>query len=191
MQNGDDSFSNFISASSSEEVKKEEDKSAKSEEESFFNQVAPTEKEKIKLTKDSILALYSNTPANNFNQFPPPTQMPYATNFAQPQPNFGGFPVQGNFQAPSGGAFGQWGAPAQPTQQYPLQQNTMQFPGQYQGAHFGQFQTGAQPTFNTAQAPNPFFSSNQNGIQQQLASLNLNSQSSGTAAPTLATNIWQ
>lgn len=117
--------------------------------------------------------------------------MPYATNFAQqPQPNFGGFPVQGNFQAPGGGTFGQWGAQPQPTQ-YPVQQNTMQFPGQFQGAPFGQFQTGAPPTFNNAgQVPNPFYG-NQNGVQQQLANLNLNSQSSSTAAPTLATNIWQ
>lgn len=53
----------------SKEEKKDVADPVKSEEESFFNQVVPSEKEKVKLDKDSILALYGNTPANNFNQF--------------------------------------------------------------------------------------------------------------------------
>lgn len=79
LQNGDDSFSGFLSASTEE---KKEEKPAttvdttKNEEESFFNQTVPTEKEKVKLTKDSILALYGSMPStNNFNQFQAPTQV--------------------------------------------------------------------------------------------------------------------
>jgi stromal membrane-associated protein len=205
LQNGEDSFSGFLSApSATEEAKKEEEKSAKSEEESFFNQIAPTEKEKVKLTKDSILALYSNTPANNFNQFQ--SQMPYQGNFPpQNFQSFGGYPQQQTFPvAQPGGQFAQWAGQSQfPVQgQMPATQ-VGQFPNQYQNGpsqQFGNFQSNGQfpatqfgqfqQSFNAAQTPNPFFA-NQNGLQQQFSNLSLNNPPAANAAPTLATNIWQ
>jgi stromal membrane-associated protein len=205
LQNGEDSFSGFLSApSATEEAKKEEEKSAKSEEESFFNQIAPTEKEKVKLTKDSILALYSNTPANNFNQFQ--SQMPYQGNFPpQNFQSFGGYPQQQTFPvAQPGGQFAQWAGQSQfPVQgQMPATQ-VAQFPNQYQNGpsqQFGNFQSNGQfpaaqfgqfqQSFNAAQTPNPFFA-NQNGLQQQFSNLSLNNPPAANAAPTLATNIWQ
>lgn len=77
----DDIFSTFFSAPQEKtaEVPKLEPKNdLKAEEENFFKQAAPTEKEKSKLTKDSILALYSQTPPTNLvNQFQPqPVQYP-------------------------------------------------------------------------------------------------------------------
>ena len=209
LQNGEDNFSGFLSApAANEEPKKDEEKSAKSEEESFFNQIVPTEKEKVKLTKDSILALYSNTPTNNFNQFQ--SQMPYQGNFpAQNFQNFGGFPQvqqQGFAVAQPVGQFAQWGSqsqfpvqgqmPAAPVNQFPVANQFQNGPGQFGnfpnnsqfpvGGQFGQFPQG----FNAAQTPNPFFA-NQNGLQQQFSNLSLNNQTSANAAPTLATNIWQ
>ncbi|KAL1513884.1 hypothetical protein ABEB36_003224 [Hypothenemus hampei] len=78
INNGEDqSFSSFISAPPATQnsgngnqtvadatvsEKKQIESAIKSEEESFFNQSLPTEKEKVKLDKDSILALYGNTP---------------------------------------------------------------------------------------------------------------------------------
>ncbi|XP_017778093.1 PREDICTED: stromal membrane-associated protein 1 [Nicrophorus vespilloides] len=89
LQNGDDSFSNFLSApapvAQASSEKKEDEKvidPAKSEEESFFNQTTPTVKGNVKLTKDSILALYGSAPINNFTQ--------PANNFQQPSHNFSG-----------------------------------------------------------------------------------------------------
>ncbi|XP_044742634.1 stromal membrane-associated protein 1 [Chrysoperla carnea] len=84
----DDAFSSFLSGPT-ESVKKVE--TDKSEEENFFNQPAPTEKEKTQLTKDSILALYGNTPKQQTNLF----QTPFPTNFQQagaafPPTAFGG-----------------------------------------------------------------------------------------------------
>ncbi|RZC35206.1 stromal membrane-associated protein 1-like [Asbolus verrucosus] len=208
LQNGEDSFSGFLSAPVNEEKKKDDEKSAKSEEESFFNQIVPTEKEKVKLTKDSILALYSNTQANNFNQFQQ-SQMPYQGNFpAQNFQSFGGFPQQQSFQmTPPVGQFvnAQWGQsqfaaqgqmPAAPVGQFPV---ASQF--QNGASHFGSFQNNGQfgaagqfaqfqQGFNPAQTPNPFFG-NQNGLQQQFGNLTLSNQPTANAAPTLATNIWQ
>lgn len=97
LQNGDDSFSGFLSAplttnAAKEEKKKDEPDPIKSEEESFFNQTAPPEKEKVKLTKDSILALYGSAPpVNTFNQFQnQPPQIPFQQGF-QPQQGFQNF----------------------------------------------------------------------------------------------------
>ncbi|CAH1953780.1 unnamed protein product [Acanthoscelides obtectus] len=87
IQNGEDNFSNFVSAQPKAD-EKESNTDVQKEEENFFNQVLPTEKEKAKLDKDSILALYANTPAtyNKFSQIP-----------GQPmvvQNAFSGFPQQ-------------------------------------------------------------------------------------------------
>lgn len=205
LQNGEDSFSGFVSVSvpSNIEEKKEEDKSAKSEEESFFNQIVPTEKEKVKLTKDSILALYSNTPTNNFNQLQ--NQLPYQGNFpTQNFQTFGGYPQQNFSTTQPVGQFAQWGTQPQfpvqgqvsaPITQFPA---SNQFPnGQGQFGNFSssnQFPTGGQfgqfqPGLNAAQTPNPFFG-NQNGLQQQFGNLSLNNPPAANVAPTLATNIW-
>lgn len=211
LQNGEDNFSGFLSAPTAvPEEKKDEDK-VKSEEESFFNQTAPTEKEKVKLTKDSILALYSNTPANNFNQFQ--KQMPYQGTFL-PQnglQNFGGtYPQQQNFTVPpQGGQFGptqvQWGGQPQfgvQTQvaaphQFPAANNQFQNGANQQ---FANFQNNSEVTqgspyghfahgFNASQPPNNFFA-NQNGLQHQFGNLTLNNQA-GANSTTVAPNIWQ
>lgn len=118
LQNGEDGFSNFLSAPSAKEEKIEESKvdNSKSEEESFFNQTAPTEKEKAKLTKDSILALYGNAPTvANFNPAYP-NQVPHAPYGGFPQQNFQNFSYQQN---------------------YPMQNGIPQFPPQ--NAYPGQF----------------------------------------------------
>ncbi|CAB3249647.1 unnamed protein product [Arctia plantaginis] len=105
----DDIFSSFFSAPQEKlpEVKPEELKpDLKTEEENFFKQAAPTEKEKSKLTKDSILALYSQTPSTNLvNQFNPvqpvqpvqPVSYPPFGNVFQQQ-NFSSIPVQNGMQ---------------------------------------------------------------------------------------------
>lgn len=170
----------------------------KNEEESFFNQIAPTEKEQVKLTKDKIMALYGNMPpANNFNTMYP-TQ---PTSFAPPAP------LQ-NYQAPAGFA-----PPA------PIQQNNHnQFQPFYQPAMPSQFQAsqtqyanvnGTQ-AFSNAQFPgvgqfptqnsafvgqsgaggNPFFGSQPGNVHQQFANLSLGKPAPASATP-LATNIWQ
>lgn len=121
LQNGED-FSGFLSAptatTTKEETKKDDD-TIKSEEESFFNQTVPTEKEKVKLTKDSIMALYGSTPVN-FNQFQAPAN--YAPVGGFPQQNF----PQQNLLAQQNGIAPQF-APVVP--QY--QQQFQRFP-QYQ-----------------------------------------------------------
>ncbi|EFA06570.2 stromal membrane-associated protein 1 [Tribolium castaneum] len=162
LQNGEDSFTGFLSAPPEETKKVEEDKAAKSEEESFFNQTAPTEKEKVKLTKDSILALYSNTPSFS--------QLPYQGNYPA---TFGGFPQQ------PVGQFAQWGQfPVQG--QVPAAAPVAQFPPAFPNQFPAQFQQGVNPP--AGQTPNPFFA-NQNGLQQQFGNLSLNNQPA-------ATNIW-
>nr|XP_023030204.1 gamma-gliadin-like [Leptinotarsa decemlineata] len=205
LQNGEDNFSSFVSApptAAKQPEKTETPDLTKNEEESFFNQVLPTEKEKVKLDKDSILALYANTPpTNNFNQFPQATYQQPAQNAFQ---GFGGFPQpqatfpmqNGITQIPPQWPQQQWGKqgqfPAQQQGQFlpnvtqPLAQfgNSQQFaafPQQPPAAnqfYQQQFQT---PGFN--QAPNPFFA-NQN-LQQQFSNLNLNNQTANTG------NVWQ
>ncbi|KAF7265180.1 hypothetical protein GWI33_021373 [Rhynchophorus ferrugineus] len=109
LQNGEDSFSNFISAATSQPVtpavtetplKIEETKTnlaAKTEEENFFNQTMPAEKEKVKLDKDSILALYGNGPTmpTSFIPFQNTMQYPASTGGF---PAFGAFPQQSSQQ---------------------------------------------------------------------------------------------
>lgn len=150
LQNGEDVFSGFLSAVPTEsspkpEKPKKESDPIKSEEESFFNQTAPSEKEKVKLTKDSILALYGTAPSvNNFNQFQNHTQqVPYQQGFPSQQnfPNLStsGFPQQ---------SFGvQNGIPQ-------FQQNQMhQFSGSFQGQQFSQMQWPSMPQPQQQQQP--------------------------------------
>ncbi|XP_028175392.1 actin cytoskeleton-regulatory complex protein SLA1-like [Ostrinia furnacalis] len=139
--NNDDIFSSFFSAPQEKpaEVKLEDSKAdLKVEEENFFKQAAPTEKEKSKLTKDSILALYSQTPSTNLvNQFNPAPAQPAYQGFGYQQP-FNTMPAQNGMQfnqfQPMNNQFQQPFAP--PTQQ-PLP--NQQFP------QTNQFFSGQQP----------------------------------------------
>lgn len=138
LHNGDDNFTGFLSAPTKEEKKTEEADASKSEEESFFNQTAPLEKEKVKLTKDSILALYGNTPTNNFAYQNSVGQVPYQTNF----------PGQNAFQNVN--AFAPTGFPAQNGLQYPINSNIP-----IAGQQFAASQWGATPQANVAFMQNP------------------------------------
>ncbi|XP_077302846.1 stromal membrane-associated protein 1 isoform X2 [Arctopsyche grandis] len=89
----DDVFSSFLSAPQiPQDVKEVSDSKVsdlKSEEENFFNQPAPSEREKSKMTKDSILALYGQTPQNIGAQFSQQNSV-FGTGFPQqsyPPPN--------------------------------------------------------------------------------------------------------
>lgn len=155
----DDIFSSFFSAPEKPaEPKPEETKpDLKAEEENFFKQPAPSEKEKSRLTKDSILALYSQTPSTNLgNQF----------NSAQPAYQFGAYqatsapynnmPVQNGMQQTFNQfqPMNQFQQPFGPVQQplqgqpIPFQQNNQQFfnqsqqsqqlPQQFGGLNLGQ-----------------------------------------------------
>ncbi|XP_041980475.1 stromal membrane-associated protein 1 [Aricia agestis] len=181
----DDIFSSFFSAP---QEKPAEPAAApktdlRTEEENFFKQPAPTEKEKTKLTKDSILALYSQTPSNTMNQFNPQPQQfnpqpqqfnPQPQQFnAQPQ-QFNPQPQQFNpqpqqFNAQFGSAF-QQAAPAFGG----MGQNGMfnQFP-----AMSGQFQQfGAAPA---QAAPVPAFPPSQQLFGQPAQQPNLAQQFGG------------
>lgn len=168
LQNGEDGFGGFLSASSidnknsSVETKEDNKTATQSEEESFFNQLAPTEKEKAKLTKDSILALYSNTPTvNKFNNtFQSLSfQSPFAGTQSQQQsfPNFavGSFPhhnlASQQTSLPTMG--GQFNPPApfsqlsqQTNSTFPHQYN-QQFPSQQQTTHFSNILPAAANSF--------------------------------------------
>lgn len=187
----DDIFSSFFSAEKPPDPKPEEQKQdLKTEEENFFNQPAPSEKEKSKLTKDSILALYSQTPSANIgNQFGPP-----AYQF-------------GAYQTPSGSA--QYNnmsqnVPVQQNMQNIPVQNGMQF-NQFQGMNFqqpfgmqqpmqqpmqGQFQS--QQFFNQPAAPVNSQPLNQ-PLSQQFGGLNLGQNFPNAFAPSnVASNTtWQ
>lgn len=135
----DDIFSSFFSAPQEKpaEPKPEEPKSdLKAEEENFFKQAAPTEKEKSKLTKDSILALYSQTPSTNLgNQFnaAPPAQPSYPFGGVYQPPAYNNMPVQNGMQfnqfQPMSSQFQQpFGAPLQqPIQNQQFPQNNQFF----------------------------------------------------------------
>lgn len=220
LHNGEDNFTGFLSAPAKEESKPEEIDTAKSEEESFFNQTAPLEKEKVKLTKDSILALYGNTPTNNFAYQNPLGQIPYQPNFpvqntfqnvsAFPQTGFpvqNGLPVQYpvNSNIPITGqqfAVPQWGAA--PQANVPFVQNTMQaVPGQFPVV--GQFPAAPQFPTNFQTAPGvQQLGQVQQGFGQapnpftpmQANTLpqqfgNLSLNNPTNGASTLATNLWQ
>ncbi|XP_059607760.1 stromal membrane-associated protein 1 [Phlebotomus argentipes] len=161
-----DAFNSFLSAPV-EEAPKAPENALDKEEADFFNQV-PNEKEKAKMTKDSIMALYATAPAanfSNFSQFPPPqTQFPpfgaQAAPFAAPQ-GFG----QPQFQQHpnNGGVFGFPGQPPPP-------------PGAA-FAQFAPFQTPQTTAGNLAGLKPPPQGTNPN-LSQQFGSLNLG-------------NVWQ
>ncbi|XP_026750555.2 stromal membrane-associated protein 1 [Galleria mellonella] len=176
----DDIFSSFFSAPQEKPVepKPEEVKpDLKTEEENFFKQAAPTEKEKSKLTKDSILALYSQTPSTNLgNQFNPvqPVQQSYPFGGVYPQQPYNNMPAQNGMQfnqfQPMGSQFQpQFGAPLQ----QPLQGTQ----------NFGQ----NNQFFNQSQQP-------AQQLQQQFSGLNLGqSFPNAFAQPNanVASNTWQ
>lgn len=141
----------------------------------------------MKLTKDSILALYGNTPTNP--SLNPAYQNPFPQNFAVP----------GNFPTYSG---------VLPSQTYPtVAPQQQQFvanaqwgqciqPNQYAGFQT-QFATTTQMQYPQQNAgfvtPNPFGGITATAaVQQQFASLNLgNPTPSANSTPTVATNLWQ
>lgn len=166
--NNDDIFSSFFSAPQEKpaEPKLEEQKpDLKAEEENFFKQAAPTEKEKSKLTKDSILALYSQTPSTNLgNQFNPvqPAQPAYFGSFQAP-PQYSNMPVQNGMQfnqfQPMNSQFQQgFGAPAQqpmPSGQFPQNNQFFNQPQQQLSQQFGGLNLGQS-------FPNAFAQTNSN-----------------------------
>ncbi|KAJ8710174.1 hypothetical protein PYW07_009540 [Mythimna separata] len=157
----DDIFSSFFSAPSEKpaETKPEDLKpDLKTEEENFFKQAAPTEKEKSKLTKDSILALYSQTPSTNLvNQFNP----------VQPvQPVQPAYPFGNVFQQQQGFS----NMVQQPVQQNGMQFNQFPMPNQFQQPFGGPVQ---QPLQSQPFQSNQFFNQPQQPLSQQFNSLNL------------------
>ncbi|XP_063629354.1 stromal membrane-associated protein 1 [Cydia splendana] len=200
----DDIFSSFFSAPQEPiEPPKEVKPDLKTEEENFFKQPAPTEKEKNKLTKDSILALYSKTPSNlgsQFNQqsFNAPAQSQFNQSFNQPA-QFNQQPAQFNQQPAN-----QFNSSNFNQSQFPQQQNQFGFANAFQTQPFnnappqnglqqaqqqqfnqfqsmpGQFQQpfGPQQQFNSAQQSFPqsnqlFNQPQQQPLSQQFGSLNL------------------
>lgn len=199
LHNGEDNFSNFISASTSADQTNKGESSIKSEEDSFFNQIVPTEKEKVKLDKDSILALYGSTPANNCNQFSSqPNSFP-TQNFPCPQMNFQPYPtfpqhqnlITQNNMPPLNtqwsSQIGQWNShfvsnPNVPNQnQYSNQSQLANIPQQIPTNQFIQLQTTNPPGVNFNQTPNPFLGNH--NLQQQFSNLSLNSQGTKTTYP--------
>ncbi|CAH2057127.1 unnamed protein product, partial [Iphiclides podalirius] len=162
----DDIFSSFFSAPQekpSETPKQEELKpDLKVEEENFFKQPAPTEKEKSKLTKDSILALYSQTPTTNLvNQFSTvPQVQPQAFPFATPyqNPMYNNMPMQNGMQH-----FNQF----QPMNSQ-FQQFGSQMPPQNMQAPHSSFPQNNQQFFSNAPVQQP-----QPALSQQFGNLNL------------------
>lgn len=173
------------------------------QEHDFFNQV-PNEKEKAKMTKDSILALYGQAPTISAgNQFMPgmqtmPTVDANGSLFGmpmqyqqQPQPPAFGMPAGVNPQAAAGlNNFAQFGmmAPAagQPTPQmnFPAATHSIStMPNQSMG--FSNVPSAMNPAFNQTNVNknNAFgtgttHTSNVNNANQQFGSLNLG-------------NVWQ
>lgn len=176
LQNGDDSFQGFVSAPPKEDQKSEENDASKSEEESFFNQTTPVEKEKVKLTKDSILALYANTQITNFNTVyqNPLGQVPYQQNYTGQTgyQSYGGTYPQQNFSVANGlGGYAPPGVVQMSGQQFPNQQWV---PSPQTNVHYlqGQTQPGANQfsigQFQTPQyAASPQFQNPQYGQSQQ------------------------
>ncbi|XP_013191869.1 stromal membrane-associated protein 1 [Amyelois transitella] len=168
----DDIFSSFFSAPQEKpaEPKPETKPDLKTEEENFFKQPAPTEKEKSKLTKDSILALYSQTPSTNLvNQFNPvpPAQQQFAFGGAYQPQAFNNVPAQNGMQfnqfPPMGNQF-QQPFPAQPAMppsqpfnqgnQFFNQQQPQQLTQQFGGLNLGQSFPNAFTQQNTNVASN-------------------------------------
>lgn len=186
----DDIFSSFFSAEKPPEPKPEEQKpDLKTEEENFFNQPAPSEKEKSKLTKDSILALYSQAPGSNLgNQFGQPSYSfgTYQTPSAQYNNMSQNIPIQQSMQnmpMQNGVQFNQFQGMNQFQQPFGMQQ-PMQQPLQ------GQFQS--QQFFNQPSAPVSNQQLNQ-PLSQQFGGLNLGQNFPNAFAPSnVASNTtWQ
>lgn len=200
LHNGEDSFSNFISASTSVDQENKGESSIKSEEDSFFNQIVPTEKEKVKLDKDSILALYGSTTTNNCNQFSTLPNSFHIQNFPCPQMNFQPYatfpqhqnlitqsnvpPVNGQWSS----QIGQWNphfvsnsnVPNQ--NQFSNQSQVINIPQQIPANQFLQLQTTTNPQeANFNQTPNPFLGNH--NLQQQFSNLTLSSKGAKTTYP--------
>lgn len=198
LHNGEDSFSNFISAPSTAEQTTKAESSVKNEEDSFFNQIVPTEKEKVKLDKDSILALYGSAPANNCNQFQNVPTAFQPQNYPCPQMNFQSFqafPHQQNvitqsnmppMNAQWSPHVGQWNPqfvsnshlPGQ--NQFSNQTQLVNVPQQIPANQFLQLQANTQGV-NFSQTPNPFLGNH--NLPQQFSNLSLNNQGASTTYP--------
>jgi len=197
---GDDSFSSFISApptqTNNSKIIPEDfaniDKTvqnAESEEESFFNQTIPVEKQKTKLDKDSILALYSNTPTM------PQHQNSVGVSY---QASGGFLYTQANLQGYCGFSHGgQSPYMASQLSQFQNGPPTVQFPGTYSatGVPIVQSPNAAQPMLKNAniatQRSSPFCG-NQMGTLQQLGNLTLNNVTpSSNSVPKITSNIWE
>lgn len=187
----DDIFSSFFSAPEiPAQPKPDKTKSdLKTEEENFFKQPAPTEKEKSKLTKDSILALYSQTPSNTLaSQFNPvqPIQSIQPVQSIQP--------IQSIQPAYPFGTY-------QPYNSMPMQNGIQSFnqfqsmPNQFQ-AFPTQMQPQPQPQPQQSQNQpfqQNFFNQNQSQLSQQFSGLNLGQfPSVFPPNPNMASNTtWQ
>ncbi|XP_023942625.1 stromal membrane-associated protein 1 [Bicyclus anynana] len=211
--NNDDIFSSFFSAPAEKPAPKQEETKPdlKTEEENFFKQAAPTEKEKSKLTKDSILALYSQTPSNTlasqFNsqstgQFNPVQTQPGQFN-QQTQPGqFNQQSQPGQFNVPPQGQFGTFGSLYQPYNSMGVQNGMQSFnqfqpmTNQFQQAFPNQMpqqQMQNQPVQNAQPFQNQSFFPQQTPLSQQFGSLNLgqNFASAFPPNPNVASNTWQ
>lgn len=161
--------------------------------------MASTEKEKVKLDKDSILALYGNTPVTNFNQFaqaPPYSQGTY-------HQAFGGFPQQQPPVVPIQNGVTQLQGTQWPQQQWAKQgqfsaQTQVQYLpnlAQFSATQFNQFQGLPQASapgqmfqqpyqpVGAFPPPNPFFATQ--NLQQQFSNMNLGNPTANTG------NVWQ
>ncbi|XP_066154766.1 stromal membrane-associated protein 1-like [Euwallacea fornicatus] len=204
--NGEDCFSSFISAVPAQNpattIKDSAKKdivvnSTKSEEESFFNQTLPVEKEKVKLDKDSILALYGSGPT--IPQFQP-FQGGFQSTIGQTQGgfgSFGGFPqtvhvpsfstqngASNQFMQTPNGLYS--AVTITPTSaQFPQSQVGQQsqfLPNQFNAAPFS-----AAPQINTQynNAANSNYGPPNQALAQQFGNLALNS------TPATTPNLWQ
>ncbi|VVC93438.1 unnamed protein product [Leptidea sinapis] len=157
--NNDDIFSTFFSAPNKVEPQLEQKNDLKAEEENFFKQPVPTEKEKSKLTKDSILALYSQTPlVNQFNPNPP-QQFPIGT--AYPGYNIasnGMQPTQANQFQPMSGQYQQFQSAGQPIQNPQFQSQFFNQPQPPLAQQLGNLNLGQ--TFPVFSQPNSNVASN-------------------------------
>lgn len=198
-----------------EPTKKDEITDAvKAEEKNFFNQPAPSEKEKSKMTKDSIMALYGSAPPQPIvypnpvgtfqptvpqNAFPQTYQYPaqgFPPNFNQ-QP----FPIQNGSPHIPNIATNMTPNPyvasnlSQPTQTMPFGQSqqfiTAPFGQSFGGIPQNQFQPNVGANVPMGGTPNPFCGPMP--MQQQFAGLSLTGAQVNNAnvGKPAAANIWQ
>lgn len=153
------------------------------------------EKEKVKLTKDSILALYGSGPqqnvqTNQFNQYQM-SQIYQPGNFPA---SFSAFQQPTQFQQQFNNAgwqpqqHQQWTKNSQLQTHFSQQQQQQQYisPNSALMPNYGQFSQHQQQQQQFNQTPNPFYV-NQGNLQQQFDNLSINN----TNTSSLATNIWQ